>query len=96
MKPTRSAASTPDAHGPLTVRVLTDLTERQRFDTLLEAEHFLGPRFPAGAPGFQTGAVAGKSMVGPGDCTGAWCRSIWRNPPDFAHPVLTIPDRILF
>ena len=30
------------------MRVLTDLTDRQRFDALLEAEHFLGPRFPAG------------------------------------------------
>jgi len=48
MKPTRSAAATPDAHGPLTVRVLTGPTERQRFAALLEAEHFLGPRFPAG------------------------------------------------
>ena len=48
MKPIRSATPTPDAHGPLTVRVLTDLNERQRFDALLEAEHFLGPRFPAG------------------------------------------------
>ncbi len=47
MKSTRSAVA-PDAHGPLTVRVLTDLTERQRFDALLDAEHFLGPRFPAG------------------------------------------------
>src|SRR5512136_2523608 len=48
MKPTRSVTTTSDAHGPLTVRVLTDLTERQRFDALLEAEHFLGPRFPVG------------------------------------------------
>ncbi len=48
MKPTRIVSSPPDAHGPLTVRVLTDPTERQRFDARLEAEHFLGPRFPAG------------------------------------------------
>ena len=48
MKPARSAAFTPDAHGPLTGRVLTALTERQRFDALLEAQHFLGPRFPVG------------------------------------------------
>jgi hypothetical protein len=40
MKSTRSATP-PDAHGPLTVRVLTNLTERQQFDALLEAEHFL-------------------------------------------------------
>ena len=39
MKSTRSATA-PDAHGPLTVRVLTNLTERQQFDALLEAEHF--------------------------------------------------------
>ena len=48
MKPTRSVAPAPDAHGRLTVRVLTDPTERQRFDALLETGHFLGPRFPAG------------------------------------------------
>jgi hypothetical protein len=30
------------------VRVLTTLHERRRFDALLEAQHFLGPRFPAG------------------------------------------------
>ena len=47
MKPICSEL-TPDAHGPLTVRVLTNSTERQRFDALLEAEHFLGPRFPVG------------------------------------------------
>ena len=48
MKPTCSVPTTLDAHGPLTVRVLTHLEERQRFDALLETEHFLGPRFPAG------------------------------------------------
>jgi hypothetical protein len=48
MKPTRSDTTTLDADGPLSVRVLTELTERQHFDAFLEAEHFLGPRFPAG------------------------------------------------
>jgi hypothetical protein len=48
MKLTRSVRTTANAHGPLTVRALTDAPERQRFDALLEAEHFLGPRFPAG------------------------------------------------
>jgi hypothetical protein len=48
MKLTRSVHTALDAGSPLTVRVLTDPTERQRFDALLEAEHFLGPRFPAG------------------------------------------------
>jgi hypothetical protein len=60
MKPTRSAAPTPDAHGPLTVRVLTDLTERQRFDALLAAEHFLGPRFPAGDRLYQVAEQDGQ------------------------------------
>ena len=32
----------PDRHGPLMVRVLTDLNQRPRFDVLLEAEPFLG------------------------------------------------------
>jgi len=48
MKPARSDTTTLDADGPLSVRVLTELTERQHFDAFLEAEHFLGPRFPAG------------------------------------------------
>jgi len=59
MKSTRSAAA-PDAHGPLTVRVLTDLTERQQFDALLEAEHFLGPRFPAGDRLYQVAEQDGQ------------------------------------
>jgi hypothetical protein len=60
MKPTCSAPPTPDAHGPLTVRVLTDLTERQRFDARLEAEHFLGPRFPAGDRLYQVAEQDGQ------------------------------------
>src|SRR3989337_2179685 len=60
MKPTRSATPTPDAHGPMTVRVLTDSADRQRFDTLLEAEHFLGPRFPAGDRLYQVAEQDGQ------------------------------------
>jgi hypothetical protein len=60
MKSTGSAFPTPDAHGPLTVRVLTDLPERQRFDALLEAEHFLGPRFPAGDRLYQVAEQDGQ------------------------------------
>jgi hypothetical protein len=60
MKPTRSATSTPDAHGPLSVRVLTEPTERHRFDALLEAEHFLGPRFPAGDRLYQVAEQDGQ------------------------------------
>jgi hypothetical protein len=48
MEPTRSDTTTLHAHGPLTVRVLTEMTERQHFDAFLEAEHLLGPRSPAG------------------------------------------------
>ena len=59
MKSTRSATA-PDAHGPLTVRVLTDLTERQQFDAFLEAEHFLGPRFPAGDRLYQVAEQDGQ------------------------------------
>jgi hypothetical protein len=60
MKPTCSATPPPDAHGSLIVRVLTDLTERQRFDALLEAEHFLGPRFPAGDRLYQVAEQDGQ------------------------------------
>ena len=60
MKLTRSATATPDARGPLTVRALTDPTERQRFDALLEAEHFLGPRFPAGDRLYQVAEQDGQ------------------------------------
>ena len=59
MKPTRSTAPS-DVHGLLTVRVLTDLTERQHFDALLEAEHFLGPRFPAGDRLYQVAEQDGQ------------------------------------
>src|SRR3974377_392219 len=59
MKSTESAVVS-NAHGPLTVRVLTDLTERQRFDALLDAEHFLGPRFPAGARLYQVAEQDGQ------------------------------------
>jgi hypothetical protein len=60
MNATCPADRTPDAHGPLTVRVLTDLTERQRFDAVLEAEHFLGPRFPAGDRLYQVAEQDGQ------------------------------------
>ena len=50
----------PDAHGPLTVRVLTGPSERQRFDAVLEAEHFLGPRFPAGDRLYQVAEQDGQ------------------------------------
>ena len=60
MKPTRSAAPSPDVHGPLTVRVLTALTERLRFDALLEAQHFLGPRFPVGDRLYQVAEQDGQ------------------------------------
>jgi len=60
MKPTCSVPTTLDAHGPLIVRVLTDATERQRFDALLEAEHFLGPRFPAGDRLYQVAEQDGQ------------------------------------
>jgi hypothetical protein len=60
MKPTRSLPATPDAHGLLSVRALTDLPERQRFDALLEAQHFLGPRFPAGDRLYQVAEQDGQ------------------------------------
>jgi hypothetical protein len=60
MNSTRLAESRSYAHGPLTVRVLTDSTERQRFDALLEAEHFLGPRFPAGDRLYQVAEQDGQ------------------------------------
>jgi hypothetical protein len=60
MKSTRSVTVTSDAHGPLTVRVLTDASERQRFDALLEAEHFLGLRFPAGDRLYQVAEQDGQ------------------------------------
>jgi hypothetical protein len=41
----------------LAVRVLSNLTDRQRSGPLLETEHFLGSRFPAGDRRYQ---VAGK------------------------------------
>ena len=47
-------------HGPLTMRVLTDLTERQQFDALLETEHVLGPRFPAGDRLYQVAEQDGQ------------------------------------
>ena len=60
MKPICSIAPMPDAQSPLTVRVLTDATEHQRFDALLEAEHFLGPRFPAGDRLYQVAEQDGR------------------------------------
>ena len=56
----RSCSATPDAHGPLTVRGLTDPAERQRFDALLAAEHGLGPRFPAGDRLYQLAEQDGQ------------------------------------
>lgn len=47
----KSVSPEPEAlNSPVTlrVRVLTKARERARFDALLEAEHDLGPRFPAG------------------------------------------------
>src|ERR1019366_2208576 len=68
MKSTRSATA-PDTHGPLTVRVLTDLTARQQFDAFLEAEHFLAPRFrvPAAArrPNLASQTLAAAPAVLP-------------------------------
>lgn len=60
MKPTRFTAPTPDTRGLLTVRVLTDPTDRLRFDAFLEAEHFLGPRFPAGDRLYQVAEQDGR------------------------------------
>jgi hypothetical protein len=60
MKLTRNRPARSDARGPLTVRVLTDLAERHRFDTLLEAQHFLGPRFPAGDRLYQVAEQDGQ------------------------------------
>jgi hypothetical protein len=60
MKPTRSAPLASGAHGSLCVRALTDLTQRQRFDALLEAQHFLGPRFPAGDRLYQVAEQDGQ------------------------------------
>jgi hypothetical protein len=48
MNPIQTSLLAPDAHGTLAVRVLTNAADRQRFDALLDAEHCLGPRFPAG------------------------------------------------
>jgi len=59
MKRTNSVP-TPEAAGPLTVRVLTELADRQRFDALLDAEHFLGPRFPAGDRLYQVAEQDGQ------------------------------------
>ena len=59
MKRTRLAPA-PDAHGPLAVRVLTLAAERERFDALLAAEHFLGPRFPAGDRLYQVAEQDGQ------------------------------------
>ena len=59
MNSIRSALAIPDPHGPLAVRVLTDAPERQRFDALLEAEHCLGPRFPAGDRLYQVAEQEG-------------------------------------
>jgi hypothetical protein len=60
MKPTHSRCAPTLTHGPLTLRALTDATERQRFDALLEAEHFLGPRFPAGDRLYQVAEQDGQ------------------------------------
>ena len=60
MKSTSAHPIAPDAHGPLAVRVLTTLSERQRFDAFLGAEHFLGPRFPAGDRLYQVAEQDGQ------------------------------------
>ena len=60
MKRTRSCSAPPDAHGPLTLRGLTEASERQRFDTLLAAEHGLGPRLPAGDRLYQVAEQDGQ------------------------------------
>ena len=60
MKSTSANPIAPDAHGPLAVRVLTTLSERQRFDAFLGAEHFLGPRFPAGDRLYQVAEQDGQ------------------------------------
>ena len=60
MKSTSAHSIAPDAHGPLAVGVLTTLSERQRFDALLDAEHFLGPRFPAGDRLYQVAEQDGQ------------------------------------
>jgi hypothetical protein len=64
MKTTRFVTTTADAHGPLTMHVLTDLSKRQQSDALLEAEHFLGPRFPAGDRLYQVAEQDGQ-WIGP-------------------------------
>jgi hypothetical protein len=60
MKPTRFLAAPSEVQGALTVRVLTDLTERQQFEALLETEHFLGSRFPAGDRLYQVAEQDGQ------------------------------------
>ena len=60
MKPTRFLAAPSDAHGALTVRVLTDLIERQQFDAVLNTKHYLGPRFPAGDRLYQMAEQDGQ------------------------------------
>ena len=60
MKHSHTSPVAPDAHGPLTVRVLTHPTDRTRFDALLDAEHFLGPRFPAGDRLYQVAEQDGQ------------------------------------
>ena len=60
MKSTSAKTIAPDAYRPLAVRVLTSLSDRQRFDALLDAEHFLGPRFPAGDRLYQVAEQDGR------------------------------------
>jgi hypothetical protein len=54
------------------MRALADPTERPRLDTLLAAEHFLGPRFPAGDLSADRQAGSISSPSGP---VTAWLRS---------------------
>ena len=74
MKRTRLAPA-PDAPGPLAVRVLTLAAERQRFDALLAAEHFLGPASPPATVSIKSPS---KTASGPACCSGAPPPSISR------------------
>ena len=58
----RMAGRKPD-HGPLTTRVLTAPAERQRFEGLLEAAHFVGPHFPNGDRLYQIAEQDGRFVA---------------------------------
>ncbi len=67
-----TCADSPLCRSPLICRVLTTPAERQRFDELLQAEHFLGPRFPAGDRLYQVVEQDGQWMG-----LLLWCASAW-------------------